>query len=418
MKIRINRNAVTQYIYIYIMLQFMQGRIFTLLGQNNFSLLTWGIGLFYIFTHRNVIKNNSKYVFYVFVIIALNLMTMVYTGGTLSPYTVMSSIARFVILFVAVTYNPQCFIKRYIRLVFFLSCVSLAIFLPTLVLGHEYFAPIYTRLYEIRHTSNYIGSSYGLFLVVYNLMDPTRNGYMFGEPGQYQYILIAALYFVIFKANDLTEKKKYIAIFLITILTIQSTTGLMNLAVFIIVYMLQSTRTVSMKTKTLICGALGVFLVWAVVFSSDDSFIYTSFINKIFEKTGEVNLMVGTGGARILPLLRFGECLKTDLSSVIWGVGYDGIPNTPLLNYCTDGLLNTIMMFGLITVIPLYGFMIRNIIKYKTARYEVFLVLFFIINMGLSQPDHMCVINLMLAFTGLLTRNSAIKVLDRRDMVI
>lgn len=141
---------------------------------------------------------------------------------------------RFLAVYAAVRVDPERFAGRFLKLTCLLASVSLLLFCFVQAAGPERALALFSRLYTLPNRKEWLGPGCGLFLVGYNFMDPARNAYLFGEPGEYQSLISAALYLLTFEENGLPEKKKarYLAVFLVTLLTIQSTVGLVNLAVY------------------------------------------------------------------------------------------------------------------------------------------------------------------------------------------
>ena len=236
MNLQINKNALLQYFAIYMSLQFLSGRVSLFLGSDLFYGFCFVFSATYIFIHNRAFREDSKYFLYLFIIVCFALITTVFTGGALSIATTLSLLSRYLMVYVAIVSNREKFIERFLRMCYVLAITSVIIFAFVQIAGQDTAMRLMSPLYEIKNTLSWMPSSYGLFFIVYNFRNGNRNSYMFGEPGLYQMVIILALYFTVFKAEHLSDKQKarYVIVFLITMITIQSTTGFMSLIVLIL----------------------------------------------------------------------------------------------------------------------------------------------------------------------------------------
>ena len=78
----------------------------------------------------------------------------------------------------------------------------------------------------------------------------------------------------------------------------------------------------------------------------------------------------------------------------------------PLGGYSTCGLLNSIAMTGVISSCILYGTMVIELIKNSNSLGQIIVALFIIINMGLSQPDILSIMSVLICLAPLLIKLS------------
>ena len=88
---------------------------------------------------------------------------------------------------------------------------------------------------------------------------------------------------------------------------------------------------------------------------------------------------------------------------VIFGVGYEGLVETSFKGYSTSGLLNSFMMFGLVNCIIIYSYFIKQIARYSISKIEMIVCVFIIVNMGMSQPDLLPTLSILLAFYSMIS---------------
>ena len=197
----------------------------------------------------------------------------------------------------------------------------------------------------------------------------------------------------------------YYIVYLITIVTIQSTTGYFNLIAFVIAVLISRRDKIPSYVKKIIMIAIAAFAIYMIFGYSEDSFLYRNFFMKILSDSGDVDLAATTGAARTDPMERFGDTIRTVPYKLILGVGYEGLRNLPLGGYTTCGLINCIAMIGSFSSIILYGKLIISSIKVSKSIIQIALVLFLVINMGLSQPDLLSIMTVLICMYGIYSKN-------------
>ena len=246
MKIRINRKAIYQYLWIYISIQFIGGRLAAALGADLFIGGSLALALAYVLIHKSLLNTESTSIALLVGMMLLMFCTIFLTSGGLSLASSLSVITRFLVVMVTMSVDRENFLHRFLKTVYVFSIISLILFTFVQVVGQAMaISVLFSKLYEIR--GGWRGSTYGLFLICYDFMDASRNAYMFGEPGEYQMLIMLALYFLAFKETEMDEKtrKKYLVVFLITMLTIQSTTGFFSLVVFCVCVLLSHSKSIN-----------------------------------------------------------------------------------------------------------------------------------------------------------------------------
>lgn len=397
MEIRINRQAIYQYLWIYIVIQFIGGRLATALGSDLFMGGVLILAAIHIVLHKSLLETESLTIGVLTGMMVLMCSTIFLTSGGLSLASSLSVIVRFLAVMVAMAIDRERFLHRFLQMVYIFSCISLILFAFVQIVGQSVaIGTLFSKLYEIRNGSSWVGNSYGLFLICYNFMDASRNAYMFGEPGEYQMLIMSALYFLVFKEKEMAEKtkKKYLMVFLITMLTIQSTTGFFSLVVFVVCVLLSNAKIIHKNTKRVILLLTVLACTYMMFFAGENSILYTAVLNKITNASGKLDLGATTGGDRVSSILGLVRIATTAPGSLIFGVGYRGVVQY-FGTFSCSGIVNSIIMFGIFTCTLMYGYMIRNIVKYSRNGFEIIFILFMIINNGLSQPD-------LLAITGVI----------------
>lgn len=392
------RLAILQYVLIYIMIQYIGGRLLTAVGSDIFYSFTIIFCLILISLKIGNLRLERKFLIFSSVLIYSLMLTVVLTLGDLSLGSVLSIWSRFLIMYVTISIDKEKFISRFLNTVFVFSIISLILFAGVQIIGVSSANNLFSFLYKIDSGKYWLGDSYGLFIICYNFMDPFRNTYMFGEPGEYQSLIILGLYFLVFIGTNFTNRKTLIygIVFLITIITIQSTTGYFNLIVLIGALVISKKNKIPKVLYRLSLGFIIVVGMYLIVGYSTDSFLYRNFISKISSNSGEIDLSVSTGEARVDPIMRFLDTVNTVPQKLIFGVGYDGIGGTPMLEYSTCGFINSVVMLGIFTNILIYGKMFLTLLFNRVTIPQFIFVLFFVVNMGLSQPDLLAITSVVM----------------------
>ncbi|MGU8897256.1 hypothetical protein ACV3VK_06205 [Clostridium perfringens] len=406
---RFNINAFKHYILIYLMIQYIGGRLLVRLGSDIFYggvILICGI---YLLKNKKNVLKDIKYFLWISFIGFSFLIPILYTRGGLSFATALSVISRFLIVYVAVVFDRNKFCQRFINIAVILSCVSLFIFIITSIVGFDRLNSLMSLLYTYRDGNENI-VSYGTFFIVFNVMDKTRNSGIFGEPGEFQILINIALYFTIFKAKylDNNQKLKYILLFIVTLFTVVSTTGFLNLIVLILVSIFQKNKIVSPKIKHLLYILITLSLIYVILFLNENSFLKTEFFNKFLSSSG-IDFSHGTGSARIESFKLLSKVLETNPISIIFGLGFKGVfEKYTGFELACSGLISSLLMFGIIPFLIIYIYMIKLSVKTTTNIIEFIFVIFFVINNGLGQPDIMQVMSILICCYGYLSRKGGL----------
>lgn len=160
------------------------------------------------------------------------------------------------------------FIDYYLKVMAFFAVVSLIIFIPIYI--HP---PLLDTL--INATPSFLSYQYELWgfqvynktLIIYNLskeVDRLRNCGPFWEPGAYGGFLILALIFNTIKETKLINKKN--GLFLLAIISSQSTTAYLALFVFVMFYLLFQNYSKSAKVLVIFIGIGGVIAFQTIPF--------------------------------------------------------------------------------------------------------------------------------------------------------
>lgn len=389
-KMKISKEKTTHYILLYIMLQYIGGRLLPYLGST-FHLIALAISLFAILFHQSRYKN-AELINWLILLVASLGVTVMMTFGGLSIGTSVAILSRFLVAWAAIAWNYDYFVERLVKISVFLCSVSCILFAIVSVLGMSSVSWLLPYLEVIQGTDGK-PITYGLFLVVFNVMDLTRNAGIFGEPGELQILVNMALYFLLFRTPvDLNKKKMtYFILLIITMATNRSTTGLMSTIVLLVCYLLNA-KDEDKKTKHLISLLIAVASVYLVFFAGEDSIITSALINKMM-LNGRIDFQHGTASARMMSFAILEKVIRTKPLSLILGVGFNGLVSfiTEETALACAGLISGWIMFGSITYLIIYGKTIGYLTRMKRSAAELICLIFMIINNGLGQPDIMSI---------------------------
>ena len=394
---KISKEKWTHYFLIYLSLQFIGGRIFTYFGSNMYGVAL-AIGIMVIVLHYPRYKFPECQNWIILIGISL-LFSFMLTMGDLSARTCLSVISRFIVVWATVLWNKEEFSKRFIKVSAFLCGASLVTFFLMQILGYSFISKFFAYLPCVKSTKG-VPVSYGLFAFVFNVMDPYRNAGIFGEPGEMQIMVNLGLYFVLYNSGDLENRSriKYIVLFLVTMVTNLSTTGLFNTAIIVLAFVLGKYRNENKTVQKFLYVFLIAMVVYLLFFAGENSFMYSAVLNKI-TVNGKIDLSGSTGSARLLSFVLLSKVISSSPLSLIFGIGFRGMGrfSSEETALACSGLISGLIMYGAITNILIYGKVFSLAIKKRVDWYESIALIFMVFNNGLSQPDIMAVAPVIVA---------------------
>lgn len=382
-KIRLNYRSIIHYLLIYLLISFQKGVFARALG-NNFLVLVFVISIVFFINNLNLIAKYGSFFIMLFLSLYIMMITMLTTGGSLSFMTIMRYIVCFVFVLVAIKFDEKNFLERYLKLILFISIIS--------IIAYELFAILHVNLYSKFYWKD---GYYGLFLFNFNPTSANvmRNIGISNEPGQFQIIVSSALYFSLFKYKFKTNRKflVYVSIFIITLLTVQSTTGYFALLAILLAFIFsKSNNAQKRKIKYLIMasillGAIYVYMNWG-----ESNFITSNFINKVFNDDFSINLNQNTGGARIESMIAdlsmardYPLGMGFELYESLW---YEYAPANSGFLSCS-GITRDIAIIGFLPVTVFLVFLIRGFWINRNSSLDFLLGTFLLVNTGLAQTQ-------------------------------
>lgn len=387
MKVRVNYKNLWNYLLIYFLI-ISQGSILYKQYQDWFYIATVLIFvIIYIIKGKGKLKDRAYFI-WVGAILFSMFLSFIVTGGSLGIPSIINAISRFLFIYIVYDYDRKSFCTRYIKLVAVLSEISLLLFfiqiinpeilksvLPQYVIGNQIY--------------------YGTIFYTMAVGHITRNVGVFAEPGLYQIVLSAALFMLLFMDGKIdiesTRKKWYIALYLITLITAQSTTGYISAIILIATFLLSKQSKSHNTIKRVLVVAIAVFLVWDLS-RGTTGLIYSTILEKMFDvDTGTLNLSQNTGSARLFSGI-------ADLRITMkypFGAGFDTYNRIwksylpVLINDASScmGITKSMATFGIVTtlLILLFYFYLMKKNGYSLIMKVSYIMLF--INISLGQPS-------------------------------
>lgn len=348
MTLKINFKAIIHYILIYVLLCFtgsMAFREYT----NYFTIGTIIIGLFFILI--NSYKIAKDYVFFLFGILFLLVFQIFLTNYGIHISSIGSILSRFMIVMICFYYDRKYFAERLIKLIVLLSTISLIGYVIVLTYP-EMLKSILSSKVELVNTywGSYNITYYGKLLFTFQ-EGLGKNIGIYHEPGLYQIVLNSGLYCILFKNYLLNLNRKqeimYTVIIIITILTCQSTTGLIGMMILLVIYLFSRRNDYSSKVVKRFVILVTIVTGVIFVFQGSNSTIYKNIIGKVINSHGKIDLSISTGHSRIVSALADIEIIK----HYPFGIGYKNY-NTVWKNNLMDITISDVSSCVGITQLP------------------------------------------------------------------
>ncbi|PEX10220.1 hypothetical protein CN451_13245 [Priestia megaterium] len=385
-KLVIKKSALYHYLLIYLLLLF-QGSVIFKAFSDYFIVLTLILSGWFIFKTRLHGAVVDGTIIFMISLSALLMLTIVASNGSLSPLSMLNIISRFMLVYLVYYYDKRNFCNRLVKLVTFLSIFSLIGYIFSLL----NISLVQSLLLKINYDVNiYYWSP------VFSVMShsPERNIGIYGEPGLHQIVINVVLFLLLFydkeelQLNSSTRIRCTI-IMLLTLMVTQSTTGFISGIILITGYLLQKKDVEKRRINKVLIGGI-ILLVLSVAYQGTNSFIYSSFINKVSNSQGQVDLNVSSGKARTVSM----EADLQIASIYPLGAGFEIYQNewkNHLNEFIGDssspvGLTKSLAIIGVPATLMIMWFYVR--IGWKNRKsfiaYLVYLCMF--INTSLAQP--------------------------------
>lgn len=367
-----------QYIFIYLAVAAGGTGWIALIGNDNFVLLIFILGiLFLLFYNRGRVDRRMGTAICLSVLFCLLAMTY----SSLSIGSILNFIGKFIFSYAAIQIDKEKFIDKFLKLAYYLAAISLIVFFIVRIVGFDTFSPLFSYLIsDSRGGADISGYGYGLFVYRFVPLHATRNCGIFTEPGEYAIYLSVAIYMLFANQEQLSgkDKSRYFVVYILTMLTVQSTAGY-GLLLALIIFGL-----ISGELRELIDRRIGIAILIVVLFLGNDiiEMYHASVTNKIITN-GVVDLSKGTGGARTISIFGVLKYLS-DNPIALLGMGYDNMVIAGI-DGCA-GLLATLASYGIFVFGSVYGYLIVYAWENRKSNSLFWLKITLFLIIGLSQP--------------------------------
>ncbi len=340
MVLRINKTAVLQYLLLYMMMLLNQSVLMDAFGSTSISVAVVVVCLVVMLLNKKYY--NQKILISLMVFLGLFLLCRVLVGGVGIGIWLLWSRA---ILLAWITFrvDSKLFLTRMIKIVSLFACISLVLYVVSLI-NLEFVEKILPFYYQTRTNTYrvYQGSinftyvpyyAYDGIVYVINEGHASRNCGIYTEPGIYQIILNVAVFVLCymgdFVALDKRKQNTLLVILAATVISTQSTQGILVLAIILSLrFLIGKGIVVNKVTSSLVIGLVALFIDY--YFRQSESIIGHVIVRK-FLSDGSLSLTASTGAARIGTLL---VCIESMLRNP-FGVGYDRLMD--LINHDVTG---------------------------------------------------------------------------------
>ena len=328
--LRLSPKAVTQTLLIYFMMLMNQSVIRDAFFPN--SYIVFAVAL--VFATIYGFYQNRYITFFLVLSLAICTFTRLFIGGV--GIGIWVSWASFILItYSAIEADPNCFLDRFVKIVVFFAAASLFFWglsrinttlVQKLMLFHYKMRTNFARDYidSIRYNKIFY-DAYGGLIYCVNMCHPTRNCGIYTEPGIYQMVLNSALFVILYMKDHISiDRKKqyrYTVLLILTIISTQSTTGILSLAVLLFAGLFKRRLTKFQRRLLYILVVMGLFLGVQYVLQGTNSILYTTVIKKLFKSSGQFSLAASSGSARVGTMI---VCAMSMLRKP-FGIGYDRV---------------------------------------------------------------------------------------------
>lgn len=393
--LKIERNAVKQYLLLFLMFVVHGNRVLSLFND----VILVGIlfmGVIFVAFRPSVIRKNN--IVFLMTLIGVLAIISIFTAGSLMISTILAMLARFIIAYTVYGIDRQRFVSRFVRLTYCLAIISLVGFIltqlfPQLLMN---LLPSYTYYYVSPWSGKRIArvTHYALIYQFRTDNDITRNIGMFNEPGLYQIILNAAFYFLLFYREScrLSRKKtkRYLLVLFVTLVTTQSATGYVGFIFIVLGYVFAEKKENKWKMLVATITVITALIVY-LYFAGTDSWLYKAVLRKLFSEDGTLDLMGSTGKSRIISMIADMQVfLKNPLGNGT--KNYESIWGSYLTDIITDrtspvGFTSSLAIYGIVPVAMIWGKYFIAKWRTKQNMFEWAVCILLIINTALAQPS-------------------------------
>lgn len=291
----LNKKNLIDY-YMIISLIFISGNL--LFINKTLLFLTFFLS-FLLFYVRKAKLNRSFIYFLILIFIIILLQAIKFNFFPIE--TTIGIFMRILIAYFILKSIGMTFVDKFIKTMYYISLSSLIVYLSILIIpGLEQFLINNLSFYsytDIGQTTRI--NILGIYTIIPDSVKSFKaNSGAFWEPGAYGGYLIIALIFSLIKNNKLRDRKNYI--FIITILTTQSTTSYIALAALLFIMYSQQIKNILFK----------IIIIITILSSSYYAYNYFDFLGEKIKNQLYMATLVNTNNLADADTQRFINILK------------------------------------------------------------------------------------------------------------
>lgn len=391
MELKVSKNAILQYILLYIMILIPGSCLFQVYLGNEKYFVILGLYALLFISQRKYRENYG--ILFVLVLAFLFFIVRFLVGGVGLQVWAQFAVCVLSVQF-AISCNSNAFLTRFIKIIVFFSSISIvmwALFTIAPTLADVWPAERY--FVQSIGIDQWAKSYYGKGLLFYSYLDvhPDRNCGIFTEPGVYQTVLNAALFVLLYWKEKLELKSerqyfRYVIIVLVSLLTCASTTGYISMIIILFIYFVffqdPSFSAGRIKRFIAVVCFIGV-LILGIDYSirGEDSLVYSQIIYKLFP-SGKLDVSEGSGQYRMgMILYAFSLIGKNPL-----GVGYNVFNSGLEQGFVAASLVSFAAVFGVVPWLIVMFFTFYPVFKYEKKIICLLFICIFV-NTTLAQTD-------------------------------
>lgn len=360
-----------QYLGMYLMAAFVGGSILKMPSEV-LCAVAFGYSIFLLLIAGKIDRVNKTYMCFLLSLFGIMFISYMYSFGKIGWTSCSNMFVRFLLVYAIIECDEKSFINRFLKFSAFVSAISLMLFLLVKI-----------RILPVRGIL--IGGNItSMIFYNYTPVHNSQNIGMFGEPGQYIVFLGIALYLVRHAETSFQQKtiNRYIVLFIVTIISAQSTAGFIMLGGLLLLELLKS--DLEFRNKLFIIVLIIGFVVYILFFAEKNSSLYYHVVGKILTDNNTIDLSGGSGSARTDSFEMFFNMVKEN-PKMLWGIGFD---TSQALGFtsCTS-LVGNIIAFGLPIWIVYHSGMLYCLIKSGRSVVELVEYIYIFIITESSQPN-------------------------------
>ncbi len=315
-RVKINIRAILQYLFLYLLLV-SNASILYMMFRTIMPYLLIGISSITIILFQiPILKYKNLLIFSI--VFVLNLILCRLMNGGIGLDYFFDFFSKAIIVIVAYELNKEKVFQRFLKLVVFLSIISLICFIVQVV-NPEF---LKNMLIKASYSSGEMQYDYyGLLFYTFRIdkvFYTLRNSSIYTEPGLFQMILIPCLFILLYCPKEIGISSKtanrLLLLLSVTLITTFSATAYISFAILIVgfLFLKSSIDIRSNKKKVMACLSVLICILIIEYYINAENSILEKFLFKKLSETGqmEANENLNSGSARYANIIITFQALR------------------------------------------------------------------------------------------------------------